>query len=122
MPPRLIRTILRPSASAIDWPKLVLPTPGGPRKQRIGPCPCGWSLCKARHSFSRRHDLGRWFGRFQASSQLLTLLVHARVALTQFPLDRLDLLAQIGPALCIRKLRLHIFLKFLLNLSDLELR
>jgi hypothetical protein len=28
---------LRPSARAIDWPSDVLPTPGGPTKQRIGP-------------------------------------------------------------------------------------
>ena len=31
-----MRANFRPSASAIDWPRLVLPTPGGPRKQRIG--------------------------------------------------------------------------------------
>ena len=37
MPPRLIRDKLSSSASAIDWPRLVLPTPGGPRKQRIAP-------------------------------------------------------------------------------------
>ena len=28
---------MRPSARAIDWPSDVLPTPGGPTKQRIGP-------------------------------------------------------------------------------------
>ena len=31
-----MRTNLRPSARAIDCPRLVLPTPGGPTKQRIG--------------------------------------------------------------------------------------
>ena len=35
-PPSEIRTNLRPSARAMDWPRLVLPTPGGPTKQRIG--------------------------------------------------------------------------------------
>ena len=32
-----MRTNLRPSARAIDWPSEVLPTPGGPTKQRIWP-------------------------------------------------------------------------------------
>ena len=36
-PPTDIRTNLRPSARAIDWPSEVLPTPGGPTKQRIWP-------------------------------------------------------------------------------------
>ena len=36
-PPTEMRTNLRPSARAIDWPSDVLPTPGGPTKQRIGP-------------------------------------------------------------------------------------
>ncbi len=31
-----MRTNLRPSARAIDLPSEVLPTPGGPTKQRIG--------------------------------------------------------------------------------------
>ena len=32
-----MRTNLRFIARAIDWPSEVLPTPGGPTKQRIGP-------------------------------------------------------------------------------------
>ena len=32
-----MRTNLRPSARATDWPSDVLPTPGGPTKQRIWP-------------------------------------------------------------------------------------
>ena len=36
-PPTDMRTNLRPSARAIDWPSEVLPTPGGPTKQRICP-------------------------------------------------------------------------------------
>ena len=34
---RTCRTNLRPSARAIEWPSDVLPTPGGPTKQRIWP-------------------------------------------------------------------------------------
>ena len=36
-PPREIRTNFRFMERAIDWPSDVLPTPGGPTKQRIGP-------------------------------------------------------------------------------------
>src|SRR6266498_2933729 len=32
-----MRTNLRPSARATDCPRLVLPTPGGPTRHRIGP-------------------------------------------------------------------------------------
>ena len=32
-----MRTNFRDMARAIDWPSDVLPTPGGPTKQRIGP-------------------------------------------------------------------------------------
>ena len=35
-PPSDMRTNRRPSARAMLWPRLVLPTPGGPTKQRIG--------------------------------------------------------------------------------------
>ncbi len=35
-PPKEIRVNLRPSARAMDLPSDVLPTPGGPTKQRIG--------------------------------------------------------------------------------------
>ena len=36
-PPTERRTNFRPSAFAIEWPSEVLPTPGGPTKQRIWP-------------------------------------------------------------------------------------
>ncbi len=36
MPPRLMRTNLRPNAAAIDLPSEVLPVPGGPTKHRMG--------------------------------------------------------------------------------------
>ena len=36
-PPSEMRTNLRFIDRAIDWPSEVLPTPGGPTKQRIGP-------------------------------------------------------------------------------------
>ena len=36
-PPRLTRTQSRPVARAIDLPREVFPTPGGPTRQRIGP-------------------------------------------------------------------------------------
>ena len=38
MPPTEKRKNSRSSARAIDWPMLVLPTPGGPTKHRILPC------------------------------------------------------------------------------------
>ena len=48
MPPSAMRTNLRPSDRAIDLPSEVLPTPGGPTKQRIGPFIPGWSFFTAR--------------------------------------------------------------------------
>lgn len=59
MPPRLRRTNFLPSASAIDFPRLVLPTPGGPMRQRIGLLPCGFSFRTARYSMRRRFTLSR---------------------------------------------------------------
>ena len=44
MPPSETRTNLRPSDVAIDRPSDVLPTPGGPTKQRIGPFDLGVQL------------------------------------------------------------------------------
>ena len=44
MPPSETRTNLRPSELAIDFASDVLPTPGGPRKQRIGPLHVGIQL------------------------------------------------------------------------------
>ena len=41
-------------ARAIDWPSEVLPTPGGPTKQRIGALPFGASFRTARYSTIRR--------------------------------------------------------------------
>ena len=52
-PPRLSRTNLRPMARAMDWPSEVLPTPGGPTKQRIGPRMSFFSLRTARYSRMR---------------------------------------------------------------------
>ena len=37
MPPKEILTNFLPVALAIDFPKEVFPTPGGPTKQSIGP-------------------------------------------------------------------------------------
>ena len=44
MPPSDTRTNLRPSDCAIDFASDVLPTPGGPTKQRIGPFTLGIQL------------------------------------------------------------------------------
>src|SRR5665648_921033 len=52
-PPTLMRSNLRPMASAMLWPRLVLPTPGGPTKQRIGPRRSALSLRTARNSRMR---------------------------------------------------------------------
>ena len=53
MPPSEIRTNLRSSDVAIDFASDVLPTPGGPTKQRIGPFTSGFSLRTARYSRMR---------------------------------------------------------------------
>ena len=52
-PPNDSRTNWRPSALAIDRPSDVLPTPGGPTKQRIGPLLFFLSLRTARYSRMR---------------------------------------------------------------------
>ena len=52
-PPRLMRTNLRPVALAIDWPSEVLPTPGGPTRQRIGALSRSTRCCTARYSMMR---------------------------------------------------------------------
>ena len=44
---------VRPSARAIECPRLVLPTPGGPTRQRIGAFAPGFSLRTARCSMMR---------------------------------------------------------------------
>ena len=50
MPPRLIRTNLRPIARAMLLPRLVLPTPGGPTNSRIGLRMVSASVRTARYS------------------------------------------------------------------------
>jgi len=40
IPPRLIRHKFAAQRVGDRCPRLVLPTPGGPRKERIAPCPC----------------------------------------------------------------------------------
>ena len=50
MPPSEMRWNFRPSARAIDRPSDVLPTPGGPTKQRIGSLPSGRIFFTARYS------------------------------------------------------------------------
>ena len=52
-PPSDMRMNLRPSARAMDWPSEVLPTPGGPRKHRIGPLRSFFSFSTARNSRMR---------------------------------------------------------------------
>ncbi len=49
-PPSDTRTNLRPIARAIDWPSEVLPTPGGPTRQRFARFPSGLSWSTARYS------------------------------------------------------------------------
>jgi hypothetical protein len=48
-----MRTKLRPVARAIDLPSEVLPTPGGPTRQRIGPFTFCMRFCTARYSRMR---------------------------------------------------------------------
>ena len=52
-PPSETRMNSRPSDRAIDLPSDVLPTPGGPTRQRIGPFFPGASLRTARYSRMR---------------------------------------------------------------------
>ena len=58
-PPSEMRTKLRPSARAIDCPSEVLPTPGGPTKQRIGPYTSLFSFATARYSRMRSFTFSR---------------------------------------------------------------
>ncbi len=55
MPPRLIRTNLRPIARATLLPSDVLPTPGGPTKARIGLRI--WSASERTARYSRMRSL-----------------------------------------------------------------
>jgi len=54
-----MRTNLRPSVLAIEWPSDVFPTPGGPTKHRIGPERSFLSLETARYSMIRSLTLSR---------------------------------------------------------------
>ena len=77
MPPSDTRTNLRPSELAIDFASDVLPTPGGPRKQRIGPFTSGFSLRTARYSSTRSLTFSR--PEWSASSTSLVRLQIDRV-------------------------------------------
>src|SRR6516164_8112895 len=59
MPPSDTRTNFLPSDVAIDLASDVLPTPGGPAKQRIGPFTSGFSLRTARYSRIRSFAFSR---------------------------------------------------------------
>ncbi len=58
-PPTEIRTNSRPSVRAIDCPSEVLPTPGGPTKQRIEPETSFFSFATASDSMIRSLTLSR---------------------------------------------------------------
>ena len=58
-PPTESRTNLRPTVRAIDCPSEVLPTPGGPTKQRIGPERSFFSFETARYSRIRSFTFSR---------------------------------------------------------------
>ena len=65
-PPTDRRTNFRPSAFAIEWPSDVLPTPGGPTKQRICPETSLRSFATARYSMIRSFTFSR--SKWSASS------------------------------------------------------
>ena len=54
-----MRMNFRPSARAIEWPSEVLPTPGGPTKQRIWPETSFFSFETARYSMIRSLTFSR---------------------------------------------------------------
>ncbi len=58
-PPTESRANFRPSVRATDWPSEVLPTPGGPTKQRIWPAGSCLSFETARCSTIRSLTLSR---------------------------------------------------------------
>src|SRR5713101_1786901 len=68
------------------------------------------------------HHFLWWFGFLEPGTQLLGLFFTATFGFAQLALNRLDLRTQISASLRIGKLRGHIFLQFLLDLGDLELR
>mmetsp|Transcript_11486 Transcript_11486/g.29396 ORF Transcript_11486/g.29396 Transcript_11486/m.29396 type:complete len:200 (-) Transcript_11486:1262-1861(-) len=57
IPPSEMRRNSRPRHDAIDLPREVLPTPGGPTRQRIVPVPLGFRWCTATYSTIRRFTL-----------------------------------------------------------------
>ena len=59
MPPREILTNFLPSALAMDFPSEVLPTPGGPTKQRMGPLVSAFNLRTAKNSIILSFTLSR---------------------------------------------------------------
>src|SRR4029453_16207629 len=86
MPPSDTRTNLRPSEVAIDLASDVLPTPGGPRKHRIGPLTSGLGLRTARDSGARSLTFFRPEG--WASSHSLGALEIDRVSRALGPWQR----------------------------------
>src|SRR4030095_9785627 len=64
-----MRTKLRLVALAIDLPSEVLPTPGGPTRQRIGPFILSTRCCTARYSRMRSLTFSRpWWSALSTSS------------------------------------------------------
>ena len=73
-------------------------------------------------AFGLRHHFHRRLRFLQPRAQLRDLLVRAGVAFAELALNRLHLSAEVGLALRVAELRLHILLQALLDLRDLELR
>ena len=59
MPPSAILTYFLPNALAIDFPKEVFPTPGGPTKQRIGAFILCFNFNTAKYSMIRLFTLSK---------------------------------------------------------------
>ncbi|OPY05021.1 MAG: hypothetical protein A4E61_00470 [Syntrophorhabdus sp. PtaB.Bin184] len=59
MPPSDMRENFRPIARAIDLPRDVLPTPGGPTKHRMGPFMSALSFMTLKNSRMRSFTLSR---------------------------------------------------------------
>ena len=59
MPPSDMRENFRPMARAMDFPSDVLPTPGGPTKQSIGPFMSALSFMTLKNSRMRSFTLSR---------------------------------------------------------------
>src|ERR687894_85412 len=139
-----MRTNSRPVARAIDLPSEVLPTPGGPTRQRIGPVSLLARCCTARYSTMRSLTFSKpWWSlsrMFCAPSRsfliferllagflrelgLLDLLLElgqlvARIVVAEFLLDGLHLLVQVVLALRLLHLALDARTDALLHLQD----